>query len=125
MDKRINTICTVAKKNGWLVKYRYTDEQRDEITGIELNNVVFAFHAESPRGVGFNFQVSVPNCGDVEKFRENVSMEIYDFWKSLDAKKETCKYLEKIGCTDSSRAREIYDDIVSCKYMIYSLFFNI
>ena len=125
MDKKIKNIYSVAKCNGWSVRHRYTDEQRDEITGIQLNNVCFAFHSKSPRGVGFSFQISVPNIGDVEIFRENVSTSIYDYWKYFDPKIETEKYLQKIGCTDISTAREIYQDIASCKDMIHNLFFNI
>lgn len=124
MDK-ITRIYKAAQKNGWSVKHRFTEEQQDEITGIKLNNVIFSFHTVSPRGVGFNFQVSVPNAGDVELFCDNVSMAIYDLWKNLDTKLETEKYLKKIGCTDSRTVIEIYDDIVSCGYMIYTLFFNL
>lgn len=123
MDKKIKTIYRVANKCGFEVKHRYTGAKRDEITGIQLGNVCFAFHAVSPRGVGFSFQISVPNIG--YGFRESVSMEIYDFWQFFDAKVETEKYLEKIGPTDSSTARSIYDDIAACKDMIHTLFFNI
>lgn len=125
MDKKIKTIYRIASSCSFEVRHRYTDEQRDEITGIQLNNVCFAFHAVSPRGVGFSFQISVPNVGDVEKFRENVSMAIYDYWQYFDAKVETEKYIQKIGCTDIRTAREIYDDIAECSYMMYTLFFNI
>lgn len=125
MDKKIKTIYRIANKCGFEVKHRYTDEQRDEITGIQLNNVCFAFHSKSPRGVGFSFSIRVPNIGDVEIFRENVSMTIYDYWKHFDEKLETEKYLEKIGPTDSSTARSIYEDIAACSYMMYNLFFNI
>ena len=125
MDKRIKAIYSVAQKNGWSVRHQYTNEQRDEITGMQLNDVCFAFKSKSPRGVGFNFMISVPNIEDVDTFRENVSMEIYDLWKNFDAKLETEKYLEKIGRKDSSQRRAIYEDIVSCGYMIYNLFFNL
>ena len=125
MDKKIKTIYRVANKCGFAVKHRYTDEQRDEITGIQLNNVCFAFRAVSPLGVGFSFQISVPNVGDDEIFRESVSMTIYDYWKYFDPKIETEKYLQKIGCTDIRTAREIYQDIAACKDMIHNLFFNI
>ena len=125
MDKKIKTIYRLANDCSFEVKHRYTDEQRDEITGIQLNNVCFAFYSKSPRGVGFSFQISVPNIGDVEIFRENVSIEIYDFWKYFDPKIETEKYLQKIGCTDIRTARYIYEDIAACKNMIHTLFFNI
>lgn len=125
MDKKIKTIYRLANNCSFEVKHRYTDEQRDEITGIQLNNVCFAFHSESPLGVGFSFKVSVPNIGDEEKFRENVSMKIYDFWRHFDEKQETEKYLDKIWCTDIRTGRSIYQDIAACKDMIHNLFFNI
>ena len=125
MDKKIKTIYSVAKCNGWSVRHRYTDDQRDEITGIQLVNVCFAFHAVSPRGVGFSFQISVPNIGYGKIFREGVSMAIYDFWQNFDVKVETEKYLEKIGPTDRSAARSICQDIAACKDMIHTLFLNI
>ena len=125
MDKKIKTIYSVAAKNGWSVRHRYTDEQRDEITGIQLNNVCFSFHSKSPLGVGFSFKISVPNIGDDEIFRESVSMTIYDYWQYFDAKVETEKYLQKIGCTDIRTERSIYEDIAACKDMIHNLFFNI
>ena len=125
MDKKIKTICRLANKCGFEVKHRYTGAQRDEITGIQLNNVCFAFHSESPRGVGFSFQISVPNIGYGKIFREGVSMAIYDFWQNFDVKSEAEKYLEKIGCTDSITARSICQDIASCKDMIHTLFLNI
>ena len=125
MDKKIKTIYRLANNCSFEVKHRYTDEQRDEITGIQLNNVCFAFHSESPLGVGFSFQISVPNVGDEEIFCESVSMTIYDYWKHFDEKLEAEKYLYKIGCADRSTARSIYDDIAACKDMIHNLFFNI
>ena len=125
MDKKIKTIYRLANKCSFEVKHRYTDDQRDEITGIQLVNVCFAFRAVSPRGVGFGFKISVPNIGDGKIFRENVGASIYDFWQNFDEKSEAEKYLDKIGCTDRSAARSICQDIAACKDMIHTLFFNI
>ena len=125
MNKKIKTIYRSANKCSFEVKHRYTGAQRDEIAGIQLGNVCFAFHAVSPRGVGFSFQISVPNIGYGKIFRESVSMAIYDFWQNFDEKSETEKYLDKIGCADRSTARSIYQDIAACKDMIHTLFFNI
>lgn len=123
MKKKISNIYRIANKCGFDVKHRCTEEQPDEITGIKLNNVSFAFKDKCSKLDGF-FVVNVPNVDDLKTFRDNVAHAVFLISEDFDPHTETQKYLEKKGFT-LQQYDEINSKMTALAWQIRKLWFSL